>query len=523
MILEVAEDVEHQLQVGAEVLHEVDVLPLQVLHDDLPLQHHVEAVQQLERRVDRRAVLEALRHDRAQPLLQLLNLDAEDVKVIVERLGLHVEQVVLDLQEALEGLLEVGVDLLDGGGEDAALGAANLDSLEAAELQHGLAELEDIVAALQEAVEPHEQRRVLEAPRVVRALDEDARLVPEVHGLHRAAHLERHRQPVHGVLRLVLQDRLRLQELVRLTDQVVADLAHQQHQPRGGVVVVGVLPDEQDAVHDQHERLVQRLKLVRVGQPVQVRFERRQELDVLVGLGRRDLHRLAELEEGRGVGGADALQHLDDLLDARPLQLLADRVEVVRLVLPVRHLDVRPDMLAGLQLLLGIGLQDVLDLARPRDDGRLELVGALLLVHQRRGLRGRQRQRRRAILLTDRCGDIGNRQVEVAHDLLGQGLGPALRQSRLRHERQVHRVRHDVKVLQRRHAEVAAKDIRAHVIHRLQLAPRRLDEPHRLCVLLVPARGWHTGLRETATGVDSGKRANGQPPFRRRGKIYRGG
>ena len=51
---------------------------------------------------------------------------------------------------------------------------------------------------------------VLEAPRVVRALDGNPRLVAEVDGLHHATDAQRCLELVHRVLRLVLQDSVRL-------------------------------------------------------------------------------------------------------------------------------------------------------------------------------------------------------------------------------------------------------------------------------------------------------------------------
>ena len=51
--------------------------------------------------------------------------------------------------------------LVDGGGERAPLVAAHLDLLELLELHDRLAEVEQVVAALEERVEPREERRVL--------------------------------------------------------------------------------------------------------------------------------------------------------------------------------------------------------------------------------------------------------------------------------------------------------------------------------------------------------------------------
>eukprot|EP00966_Prymnesium_polylepis_P138589 3202133-Prymnesium_polylepis.2 len=84
------------------------------------------------------------------------------------------------LFEVLEHAAEVGVDLANGRGEGAPLVAADLDLLELLELHHRLAHVEQIVAALEERIEPREEGRVLDAPRVVGHLVVGARLVVKV-------------------------------------------------------------------------------------------------------------------------------------------------------------------------------------------------------------------------------------------------------------------------------------------------------------------------------------------------------
>ena len=54
------------------------------------------------------------------------------------------------------------------------------------------------------------------------------------------------------------------------------------------------------------------------------------------------------------------------------------------------------------------------------------------------------------------------------------------------------------------------------------LATFSADEPHRLCVLLVPARGWHAGLRETATGGRQRPPRKWAAPFSAPGKSIAG-
>ena len=148
------------------------------------------------------------------------------------------EHVARHLHKRVEHVAKVGVDLADGRGERTLLVAADLDALEPLELHDRLAEVEQVMAALQEGVETREERRVLDAPRVLRHLVVGSALVVKVYGLEGATHLERDHEPLHGLLRLNLEELLRRDEGARLRDQVVADLAHEHHEARGRVVVL---------------------------------------------------------------------------------------------------------------------------------------------------------------------------------------------------------------------------------------------------------------------------------------------
>ena len=101
----------HVLEVVPVGLDQLDVLPLEVGLDELALEQPLERLDQLEGREDGRAVLEALVEHRAEAALELLDLAAEVVEVVVELLRLDVEHVVRQLLERLEDRGEVGVDL----------------------------------------------------------------------------------------------------------------------------------------------------------------------------------------------------------------------------------------------------------------------------------------------------------------------------------------------------------------------------------------------------------------------------
>ena len=120
--------------------------------DELALQQPLEALDQLERGEDRRAVVEALVEHRAQPALELLDLAAEVVEVVVELLHLDVEHVVRHLGEGGEHVGEVVVDLVHRRRERAPLVAADLDLPQLLELDDRLHEVQEVVAALEEGV-----------------------------------------------------------------------------------------------------------------------------------------------------------------------------------------------------------------------------------------------------------------------------------------------------------------------------------------------------------------------------------
>jgi hypothetical protein len=75
-----------------------------------------------------------LRDDAGEAALELVDLAAEGVEVVVKLLGVNVHDVVLGVNEDLDGRQEVRVRLADGGGKDLALGPTNLHPFVASEL-----------------------------------------------------------------------------------------------------------------------------------------------------------------------------------------------------------------------------------------------------------------------------------------------------------------------------------------------------------------------------------------------------
>ena len=148
---------EHGLHLG-QVLRvtgqQCMLLPLQLVLDMVALEHAFKAVQQLESTDDGRHIVEALRQDGGNTTLQLLDAEPELVEVVVETLRVDVQDVVLDGLELLHRRLEILVHLMHRRGQRLALCASDLDLGELGKLDDGVGELADVVAALQEAVQP---------------------------------------------------------------------------------------------------------------------------------------------------------------------------------------------------------------------------------------------------------------------------------------------------------------------------------------------------------------------------------
>ena len=452
----------HALEVFREVLHERQVLAVELVRDGGALEQVVEGVEQLEARRDGRGVVEALaQHGREAPV-ELLDLAAEGREVAREGLGVNVEQVVGHALERGHGGLEVRVDGVERGRELLALEAADGDLLELEELRHDRGRLEHVVHALEEGVEPHEERVVLDAPRVLRAVGHGHLLVAEVDALEVAADAQQVAQAAHGgrglLVRDELEDLLARQVLARLDDDGVAHLADHDHEARGRVVEVRVLPDEQQHVHDGPEDLGQVLEVVRVLQALEPRLERHEEARVVVGLLARGEDLLAEVREGRAVGRLARVEELQHAADALALQLVEDGVEVGRLDLPEGDLDVGRRVQALLERRLRVRLEHVLDLLRPRDDGVLEQVHAVLRGERaRRGrVQRRQRQARLATRQAHRDAHGAQEGVQAVDDLLAGDLAPAVLVRGVAQQRQVDLGQHLLEVLER---------LRAHLVH----------------------------------------------------------
>jgi hypothetical protein len=85
-----------------------------------------------------------------------------------------------------------------------------------------------------------------------------------------------------------------------------------------------------------------------------------------------------ELAEWASIGGLILLQELENLLDSFRIELLADRVEILTLVLPEINLGQRIWVVSVLQGALWVLLEDVLDLLGPVNDGSFKKLSFVL-------------------------------------------------------------------------------------------------------------------------------------------------
>jgi hypothetical protein len=212
-----------------------------------------------------------------------------------------------------------------------ALSVSDFDLLKLVELDNGAGEVHNILASLLEGVETDEESVSGDLP-LVSPLS--LSLVLEVCLLELGACFESSSELIVSFLGLLAldaaEDGLTIDVLAALADDGVADLADQDHQASGRVVVRRVRPDHQDHVHDRDEQVGHLGELSaqvsqvseKVGQGLQV-------LVVLVGLRSSGLHLLLELAEGSSVCGLVLLEELEDFLDALGVKLFADGVQVV--------------------------------------------------------------------------------------------------------------------------------------------------------------------------------------------------
>ena len=107
------------------------------------------------------------------------------------------------------------------------------------------------------------------------------------------------------------------------TDEREARLAQQARDALGRVIEARVAPDQPDHMEDRREERRDLLRR-RGGERLARRRQVLKELEVVDRLLMAHLDHARELEEGLEVRGLGGLERLDDVRDARALELLVD-------------------------------------------------------------------------------------------------------------------------------------------------------------------------------------------------------
>mmetsp|Transcript_120631 Transcript_120631/g.210023 ORF Transcript_120631/g.210023 Transcript_120631/m.210023 type:complete len:586 (+) Transcript_120631:9970-11727(+) len=390
VLLELEVDVLDVLQVRGVRGDQLALLLQPLLLDDTPVQDALEGVDHLEDRVDDDAVLESGGEDGAHPPVQLEDDSPELDPVLLEGRVIDVEHVVLHDAELVVGLVERLVDVHNVRAELLALGPANLHALQAGHEDEGFHQVQNVVAALEEQVEPLEEGRVPEPPRVV-ALLGHLGFVVEVAILEVRADPQGARQTPHRLGGLHLQQVLHAHVGLGAQDQVIADLPQQNHQARGGVEVLAVGPHVVDQVEELAEDAL-------VGELVELHLvagihadaleplpQRRQEPGDFLGHHGLVLHLADHLAKRWVVGGVQRLEDGHVLQYDAAVDLVLQVIEVGGSVVPKCQLKQGSRVASGIEFLFGVLDQDGLDLLDPAHNCRLQnvyqILGLCILIH----------------------------------------------------------------------------------------------------------------------------------------------
>jgi hypothetical protein len=178
----------------------------------------------------------------------------ENEEVIVELSSLNVHDVVGHVGELLDGCLEFGEDLEDRVGQGLTLGVSDVDVLQLVEHDDGVSQVPNVLASLRKGVQSHEESVGGDLPGVL-----GLGFVLKVGFLELGAHIMGQLQLVVSLLWLlsldVAEDLLTVDRKSAGSDDCVADLSDEHNKSGGSVVVLRVVPDQEDGVHDWDEEL----------------------------------------------------------------------------------------------------------------------------------------------------------------------------------------------------------------------------------------------------------------------------
>ena len=340
--------------------------------DDLASEETLETLEKLELTDESIAVIEGLGEDGGESALELLDSLAELEEVVSELLHLDVHDVVVDEHKGLDGLSEFSLNGHNGSAHGSTLGVTNLDLLQLVELLDGLGELHNVLAPLSEGIKADKEGARSDLPGVL-----GLGLVVVVGDLELGAEV-----PASGELAVSItwvfvldctENLVTVDLLAALEDDGVANLSDEDQEACWGVVVLRVGPDEEDGVHDGDEELRDFSKVERgVDELVEVLLKGLEVLVVLISLDSGNMDFLLEFAEGASLSGFVLLEELQNFLDAFTRKLLADRVQVLTLVLPEGDLGEGIWVLGLLESLLWVFPELSLDLLGPVADSGLQ-------------------------------------------------------------------------------------------------------------------------------------------------------
>ena len=296
------------------------------------------------------------------------------------------------------------------------------------ELPLRLAHLEQILAPLNESVQPRVQRRLLEIPA--------HRAIVRVSLVHRRA-----RKVVVGLPRLSGGDGIAecLRRRLHVADEDLLDVdvfrAPRDERPGyfpeeptdafGNVIVLTGVPYEAHAMEDARE---ERGDVLGAGSRERAaRFrQRREKFRVLLRSRRLAVYRLPQREKRRKVHRLDPLEHAHDAAHARLAELRANPREVHRARVPVLELLERAFLLKLARGTLEF-VHDVANLPGPVNHGGLETLHEVLLlrggVDILHALVG-DVQHGLALEFVRTLGEAGEEPMHLRGELLAHRLGP---------------------------------------------------------------------------------------------------
>ena len=362
------------------MVDEIGGFLLHVLQDALPLGQLIEVFKHLNGVFDRRNVGERLGDDCRIDDLNVLHILLEHLAIVVMPTGdLHVKDVILELLDALQMLIEHSLQVLERESPFLALCATEDRHLAAGstlgELQLALADFLEVLAPLDEGLILGKDAIIL-VPSFLGILD-DALLNLCADLLPLLAAFDALVEVSHALFNVTAKHVLAVDFAAASLVDLVADLGQEALHALWGRIVVTQLPNYAHCrKHIRHEAWdLSGLGLLNLAAGV---LEDLEELQVAGSLIVADLYLVLQGDEAGQVGALDLLEHLDDPEEFGVDQAQGQSFQIGRPVCPV--LDFVERARVVMACLRAVLVRDqLLDLARPVDDDRLETLEQVLV------------------------------------------------------------------------------------------------------------------------------------------------